>query len=151
MNAKGECETLMNEMMPLAEKMLSQFREFYPYGGYMKFNGEIVHVGAKEPGTDRPKSKDLIAILKNSFASLAETNQCKATAIVYDVVIPLPGRNRQSDAIQFCLDHVDNYSAEVFFPYQLADHKIVYEESFAQEGKYEIFGKRPRIKEQARV
>jgi hypothetical protein len=141
MSAKRECEILMNEMLPLAEKMLAQFGEFYPYGGYMKCNGEIVHVGAKEPETDRPKSKNLIAILQNSFRSLANTHQCKATAVVCDVVVPLPNETRTSDAIQVFLDHVDDYSAEVFFPYQIIDDQIVYAETFAQEGKYEVFGK----------
>jgi hypothetical protein len=142
MNAKIECEVLMNEMLPLGEKMLLQFSEFYPYAGYMKPDGEIVHVGAKEAGTDRAKSKDLIAILKRSFGNLARSNQCKATAIVYDVVIPLPDENRQSDAIQVCLDHADNYSAEFFLPYELIEGRVVYGEMFAQEGKYELFGKK---------
>jgi hypothetical protein len=30
---KQECEMLMNEMLSLAEDMLRQFGEFYPYGG----------------------------------------------------------------------------------------------------------------------
>ena len=141
MSPKQECEALMNDLMPLAEKMLKQFGEFYPYGGYMKSNGQIVHVGAKDPKTDRPKSKDLIAILKQSFRDLVEAGQCKATGIVYDVVIPLPSESRKSDAIQFCLDHADGYSAEVFFPYQLIDHQIIYGETFAQDGKHEIFGR----------
>jgi hypothetical protein len=105
----------------------------------MKFDGEIVHLGAKDPKTDRPKSSDLIAILKNSFRDLAKNNQCKATALVYNVVVPLSGRNRKSDAIQVCLDHVDNYSAEVFFPYRLGDKQIVYRQTLAQKGKNEIF------------
>jgi hypothetical protein len=142
MSAKRECETLMNEMLPVAEKMLAQFGEFYPYGGYIKCDGEIVHVGAKEPGTDRPKSKDLIATLKSSFRNLARTDQCKATAIVYDVVVPLPDENRKSDAIQICLDHANNYSAEIFLPYELIDGRVVYGAMFAQEGKYEVFGKK---------
>ena len=137
---KQECEMLMNEMLSLAEDMLRQFGEFYPYGGYMKFDGEIVHLGAKDPKTNRPKSRDLIAILKNSFRDLAKNNQCKATALVYNVVVTLSGRNRKSDAIQVCLDHVDNYSAEVFFPYRLGDKQIVYPQTFGQKGKNKIFG-----------
>jgi hypothetical protein len=140
MKAKQECETLMNEMLPLAEHMLKQFGEFYPYGGYMKCDGEVAHVGAEKPGTDRPKSKDLIGILKSSFRKLAKSKQCKATAIVYDVVVPLPKHNRKTDAIQFCLDHIDDYSAEVFFPYHVINDRIEYGETFAQQGKHEIFG-----------
>ena len=107
----------------------------------MKPDGEIVHVGAKDPNTDCPKSQDLIAILRNSFGDLAKNNRCKATALIYDVVVRSSGQNRKSDAIQVCLDHVDNYSAEVFFPYRVADKQVVYGQTFAQEGNYDIFGK----------
>jgi hypothetical protein len=132
----------MNEMLSLAEKMLDEYGEFYPYGAYMKQNGEIVHIGAKNPQTDRPKSKDLIAILKDSFRDLAKAKRCKATAIVYDVVVPLPNQNCSSDSIQVCLDHMDNYSAEVFFPYRLLNNEVVLAHAFAQEGRYEIFGRK---------
>jgi hypothetical protein len=70
-------------------RYVEAIRRVLPYGGYMKFDGEIVHLGAKDPKTDRPKSRDLIAILKNSFRDLAKNNQCKATALVYNVVVPL--------------------------------------------------------------
>jgi len=53
----------MNAILPLAEKMLREHGEFYPYGGYMQTSGEIVDVGAGEPDTDYPKSKDLIYVL----------------------------------------------------------------------------------------
>ncbi len=79
MNAKQESEKLMNAVLPLAEKMLRQYGEFYPYGGYMRQDGTIVDVGADDPDTDRPKSRDLIyrfastiqmAILPRSFSRI---------------------------------------------------------------------------------
>ena len=139
MNAKQESEKLMNAVLPLAEKMLRQYGEFYPYGGYMKPDGTIVDVGADDLDTDRPKSKDLIYVLQASFREMASTNECKAVAIVFDVTVNVPNSSRKSDAIQVCVDHADGYSAEVFFPYQIVNSEIVYEETFAQEGKHEIF------------
>ena len=140
MNAKQESEKLMNVLLPLAEKMLRQYGEFYPYGGYMKPDGTIVDVGAEDPDTDRPKSKDLLYVLRSSFREMADTNQCKAVAIVFGVAVNLPKSNRKSDAIQVCVEHADGYSAEVFFPYQISNNEIVYDETFAQAGKREIFG-----------
>jgi hypothetical protein len=140
MNAKQEAERLMNAMLPLAEKMLRQHGEFYPYGGYIKPDGEIVDVAAKDPDTERPKSKDLIYILRSSFREMASTNQCKAVAIVFDVAVTLPESNQKSDAIQVCVEHVEGYSAEVFFPYQIVSKEIVYGKTFAQQGKSDIFG-----------
>jgi hypothetical protein len=139
MNAKQESEKLMNTLLPLAERMLRQYGEFYPYGGYMKPDGVIVEVGAEDPDADHPKSKDLIYVLRSSFREMASTGQGKAVAIVFDVAITLPRSDRKSDAIQVCLDHAEGYSAEVFFPYQVINHEVVYGESFAQEGKHEIF------------
>ena len=139
MSAKQESERLINTVLPLAEKMLKQHGEFYPYGGYMKPDGTIVDVGAEDSDTDHPKSKDLIYVLRSSFREMAGTNQCKVVAIVFDVAVNLPESNRKSDAIQVCVDHADGYSAEVFFPYQIVNNEIVYEKTFAQEGKHEIF------------
>lgn len=139
MNAKQEAEKLMNAMLPLAERMLRQHREVYPYGGYMKLDGTIVDVGADDPETYHPKSGDLIYVLRSSLREIAGSKRCKAAAILFDAVIDLPESGHRGDAIQVCLEHVDGYSAEVFFPYQLINHDLVYGRTFAQEGKREIF------------
>lgn len=141
MNAKQESEKLMNAVLPLAEKMLKEYGEFYPYGGYMKPSGEIVDVGADDPDTDRPKSKDLIYVLRSSFQEMARAKQCKAVAIVFDVAVDLPGSHQKSDAIQVCVEHVNGYSAEAFFPYAIVNKEIIYGEAFAQQGKFVIFEK----------
>lgn len=141
MNPKQEAEVLVNELLPLAKRMLSEFGEFYPYGGYMKLDGEIVHVGARDPKTDHPKSKNLIRILKKSLSEIARNGQAKAIAIVFDVRISLPNSRDKTDAIQVYVEHAGNYSAEVFFPYRVANKEVILEEAFAQEGEYEFFGR----------
>ena len=139
MKAKQESETLINGLLPLAEKMLRQYGEFYPYGGYIKPDGKIVEMGADDPDTDRPKSKDLMYVLRASLQDLARNGDVKVAAIVFNVAVDLPGTERKSDAIQVCVEHVDGYSAEVFFPYEILDNELIYGETFAQEGKREIF------------
>ena len=139
MSAKQESETLMNALLPVAEEMLRQYGEFYPYGGYMKPDGTIVQVGASDPDTDHPKSKDLIYVLRSSLRDLAERDECKATAVVFDVTVTLPNSERKSDAIQVSLAHSEGYSAEVFFPYQFVENELVYGEMIAQQGKAEMF------------
>jgi hypothetical protein len=140
MNSKQESETLMNAMLPLAEKMLRQYGEFYPYGGYMKPDGTIVEVGATDPDTDHPKSKDLIYILRSSLQEVAERHECIAVAMVCDVIVTLPNSNHKSDAIQVCIEHSDHYSANVFFPYQLIENQLIYGATFAQPGKIDVLG-----------
>lgn len=139
MNAKQESEKLMNAVLPLAEKMLREYGEFYPYGGYMKPDGTIVEVGAEDPDTSHPKSRDLIYVLQSSLRELASAKQCMAAAVVFDVAVNLPSSNRKSDAIQICLDHANGDSVEVFFPYKIVNNQVVFGETFAQEGKREIF------------
>jgi hypothetical protein len=141
MSAKQESEVLMNALLPLAEKMLGQYGEFYPYGGYLKPDGTIVDVGASDPDTDHPKSKDLIYILRSSLQDLAGRNECKAVAIVFNVAVRLPNSDRRSDAIQVSLEHSEGYSMEVFFPYQIVENKVVYGETFAQQGKADVFAR----------
>ena len=49
-----------------------------------------------------------------------------------------------SDAIQFYLEHVESYSAEVFLPYSTGeDGQVVFGQIFAQEGGHEVFFRRP--------
>src|SRR5258707_213831 len=63
MDAKHESEALINELLPLARKMLREYGEFYPYAGYIRPDGKIVELGADDPDADRPKSKDFIFLL----------------------------------------------------------------------------------------
>jgi hypothetical protein len=141
MSGKSDCEKLMNAVLPIAKRMLSEFGEFYPYGGYMKPSGEIVHVGADDEETDHPKSKDLLYVLRHSFSEMAATSACKATAIVYDVRVVPPGTVEKSDAIEVCLEHVDGYSAEVFLPYEIGQGgRVTWGSMFAQQGERDIFG-----------
>lgn len=140
MNAKREAEKLMNELFPLAEKMLREYGEFYPYGGYMKPDGDIVEVGVESPKTDYPKSQGLISVLRDAFREQARRGECKCAALFFEVTVTPPGSHCKTSAIQVCVDHVEGYSAEVFFPYELSANKIVYGETFAQEGGHTIFG-----------
>jgi uncharacterized protein YuzB (UPF0349 family) len=141
MTPKQESETLMNAVLPVAENMLRRYGEFYPYGGYMTPGGDIVHVGGSDPDTDRPKSKDIIYILRSSLQEIARGSGCKATVVVFNVAVTLPNSDRRSDAIEVCLEHLDDYAAEVFLPYQLVDGEIVYGETFAQAGNHGVFAK----------
>jgi hypothetical protein len=139
MTPKEDCERLLNEVLPLAERMLGRHGEFYPFGGYIERDGNIVHLGAQDGDSDHPKPKDLIFVLRDTLQNLARTDRCDATALIFDVSIALPGSGRKGDAIQACLDHRDGYSAEVFFAYQIVGGEVVYGETFAQQGKGEIF------------
>jgi hypothetical protein len=139
---KQECERLMNALLPLAEKMLMQYGEFYPYGGYVAADGTITDIGGSILETDHPASRDLINLLRTSLRQIAIAKQCRAAAIIFDVTVPLPGCDAKSNAIQVCLDHVHGYSAEVFFPYAISRTGVLYGERFAQPGKHDLLNTR---------
>jgi hypothetical protein len=129
----------MNAALPFAEEMLATYGEFLPYGQAMAEDGKIVAVGATD-GREHPPSKDLIQILKDGFKAGAREGKYKATAIVYDIWIALPGTDMKSDAIAVSLNHRGGYSALVFFPYQLEGQQVVMGDVFAQEEENYVFG-----------
>jgi hypothetical protein len=74
-------------------------------------------------------------------ASWCEQNKCIATALAFDVAVALADSDEKSDAIQICVDHLREYSAEVLLPYDVVGDEVVYRETRAQKGKCEIFVK----------
>lgn len=136
---KEDCEHLMNSVLPLAEKMLKEHAEFYPYGGHMTSSGEIVHVGGKVDDTDHPKSQPIIDLLEGAFQKQAQSGEIRASAIVFDVRIKQPGTQEKTDAIQVCLDHREGYSVQVLFPYKITNGALLFGQTFAQRGAAKIF------------
>ena len=138
---KQDCEHLMQDILPLAKRMLADHGEFYPYGGMLRADREIVHVGAQEKGTDMPASRTLIDILQRHFREEAASNTIIASCLVFDVRIRRPGTSDKVDAIQVNLDHITDYSVEVIFPYGLEHGRLIVDEPFAQAGDGLIFGR----------
>jgi len=139
MQSKLEVEKLMNELVPFAKQMLAKHGEFYPFGGFIREGGQIVHVGVTDEETDMPKSSDQVFLLKEDFREKARNGECRAVGIVIDVRITPPGSSEKSDAIQISLDHQSGYSADVFYPYKKVHGSITYGAIFAQQGDGDIF------------
>jgi hypothetical protein len=136
--AKADCEAVMNVALPFAEEMLQKHGEFFPFGATMNAKGEISHVGGYD-GREHPPSADIIKLLKDGFRAGAKNGELKATALVYDVRVILPGSGEKSDAVAVSLNHRANYSVVVLFPYRIDGGKVVFGETFAQEGEADIF------------
>jgi hypothetical protein len=135
---KAECENLMDAVLPFAEQILQRNGEFFPYGGALRTTGEIVKLAGYD-GSEQPPSADVIRLLKQGFIQGAKSGKYKATALVYNVRVVLPSSGEKSDAIAVSLNHRDNYSLIVFFPYQLNAGKIAFGEVFAQKGGADVF------------
>lgn len=135
---KADCEALMNSVLPFAQQMLTTHGEFFPFGGAMRPDGELVSIAGYD-GNERPKSVDLIAQLKGGMIAAAREGEYKATAIVYDVRIKLPSTGEISDAIAVSLNHRDNYSVIVLIPYKIDAGKLIPGTTLAQRGEGDIF------------
>ena len=136
---KSDCEDVLNSVLPFAVEMLTQHREFFPFGGTMSADGQIVHTGGWT-GEEHPESTEVIELLEKGFRAGAVRGEYKATAIVYDIRTIPPGKQDKQDAIAVALDHRENYSAIVIFPYSFApDGQLDIETPFAMKGDSKIF------------
>lgn len=140
MTPKQEAELLMNDLLPFARQMLLQRGEFYPYGGLLREDGTVVHVGAENPLTDHPSSADLIESLRAQLRDRVKRREAKAAAIVFDARVTPPGTGHQSEAIEVLVQHRDSYCAEVFFPYRLKEGHLTFGQVFAQTCGTHILG-----------
>jgi hypothetical protein len=136
--AKSESERLLDAALPFAERMLSQHGEFFPYGYVLNARNEPEAVAIHD-GAEAPPSAAVIASLKRVFHEGARADRYLATALVYDARVSLPSSDKESDAIVVALDHRDQYSALVFFPYRVEKGRVVMGEVFAQRGPSEVF------------
>ncbi len=141
-HAKSECEELLNVLLPFAEELLAKHGEFFPFAATMNNLGGIAHV-AGYTGSEQPPSADVIALLKGAFREGARTSEYRATALAYDVRVQSPTNNAKCDAVAVELDHADEYSVVVYFPYTVNENRVEVGVPFAQEGSDEVFGQQP--------
>lgn len=125
--------------MLFAEEMLTKHQEFYPFGAIMDRSGQMGHVGGWT-GDEHPPSSDIIDLLRRSFRREAQQEECVATALVYDILTIPPGKDIKQDAIAVELDHHDDHSVIVAFPYSFdQEGELVLEEPFATKGEGRVF------------
>ncbi len=135
------CDRLMNAVIPFAEEMLTKHGEFYPYGGALGPDGEVVSIGVA--GDDEhPLSADVIRDLKAALVSGARNGKYVATAIAFDARIAMPNTGERSDAVAIALDHVEDYSIVVYIPYKIRSGAPEFGDPIAESGAAEIFGSR---------
>lgn len=137
-DARSECEALMQALVPHAEDMLTKHGAFLPFGGVTDTSGAVVHVAAYD-GTGQPTPIELIQRHREIFRTGGKEGNFRATALICDVRITHPDTGEATDAIHVFLDHRDNFSIEVVFPYRLDGIELAVSEPFAQDGEASIF------------
>jgi hypothetical protein len=135
---KADCHALMNFVLRFAKQMLTTQGAFFPFGGAMRPDGQLVAIGGCD-GNEHPQSVDVIALMNDGFIAAAREGEyanIKATAIVYDARVKLPSTEEKSDAIAVSLNH---RSVKVLYPYKIDSRKLVLGTVFAQKGEADIF------------
>lgn len=135
---KSDCQALIGSVLPFAEQMLTTPGAFIPFAGAIRADGQIVSIAGYDEN-EHPHSTNVIALMKDAFVAAARRGEYKATAIVYDVRVTLPSAEEESDAIAVSLNHRDNYSVVVLFPYKIDGGELIMGTVFTQEGEADIF------------
>ena len=138
MTPNQECEVLMNKMIIFSEQMLTKYGEFYPYGSVMN-NDQTIRAISYYDGNEKLQSQELIDNYIKLYKELAQKGEIKASAIIWDAKINSLEKNEKIDAVIVSLEHRDNYSVQVVFPYKMIKGKIIWEEVFAMKGLSNIF------------
>ncbi len=116
MKPEEEVELLLNEGIPFALEMLDKYGEFYPFALALDPKGTPLQIGI-DPGTERPESTQVLALLQEAMEKGAASGDYKATALVVDVALEGSEGVETTDAIQVGLEHRSGYSVNVFLPY----------------------------------
>lgn len=137
-DSKADCQALLDAVLPFAKRMLTDHGTFYPYGGAMRPDGQLVSVGAYD-GTEHPPPVEIARLLKKGFIDGAKKGEYKATALVADSRFTFAAGGEKTDAIAVSLNHRDNYSVTVIVPYKIDGGKLVLGTAVTQKGEGDVF------------
>jgi hypothetical protein len=136
---KEECQRLLDVLLPFAAQVLSEHGEFFPFGATMSAAGEI-EAAAGWTGDDKPPSAEIIGALEQAFRAGAKEGRYRATGLALDVRVAPPGQSDSCDAIACQLDHHDDYSIVVYYPYTRSESgELEVAPPFAGAGENAIF------------
>jgi len=129
----------MSSVLPIAEQMLIEHGSICPFGSTFVVDGQIARVGgwSESRSADRPA---LIAEFEAAFRDGAARGELIATALLESVSMVPPGKIAPEQAVSIRLDHRDDYSVVLAFPYRFsAAGELQIDEPFAADGSNGIF------------
>jgi hypothetical protein len=136
--AREECEDLLDLVMGSAEEMLQQYGEFFPFGSALTKSNELANSKAWDLEPD-DSAEQAVTRIMDGFKAMAQKGSIKACALVCNVNVVPPEHKNEVEAIAVHLEHLNQYSIVVFFPFRLENGDLFIDEPFAIEGKYEVF------------
>jgi len=129
----------MSSVLPVAEQMLLEHGTICPFGSTLSADGQIARVGGwSENGS--ANQPELIAEFEAAFRDGAARGELIATALLESVSMVPPGKLAPEQAVSIRLDHRDDYSVVLAFPYRFsAAGELQIDEPFAADGSNGIF------------
>src|SRR3989339_1115210 len=115
-SSKEESEAVLNALLPFAEQQLQKHGEFFPFAAVMLSNGQV-QILATYDGDEHPESQTVIDDTEKTFVRGAKNNEYIATGLAYMIGVTNLDNGGKEDAVCINLDHVDNYSVKVIYPY----------------------------------
>ncbi|TFG96467.1 MAG: hypothetical protein E4H11_03365 [Myxococcales bacterium] len=136
--AAEDARILVENAVAVGRIRLAREGSFHPFAFFMGADGRVQRVSPKQDAR-LPSPDDVLALLQQAFRERVQAGDCRAVAVVADVVIALPGGG-QSDALQVGVEHQDGYCANFFHPYERAtDGTIRFLEPISSERKGIVF------------
>lgn len=137
---KEEVEKLLNAIMPFAEQQLNKNKEFLPFAAVMLSTGEIQTVASGNEN-EHSEAQKVIDDIQKGLIEGAKNGEYLATGIAYLSLVTDPETKEKKDAVCINLDHKDNYSVKLFYPYSFNLHNgaVYFSDPIGSVGDDKIF------------
>ena len=136
--AAEDAKVLVENGVAVARSTLAKEGSFHPFAFFVAPDGRVQRVTPKRD-VALPAPDEALALLQAAFRQRAEAGECRAFAVVADVVIALPGGG-QSDALQVGVEHRSGYCQNFFHPYERrSDGTIRFGEPISSRRKGMVF------------
>jgi|SRR5438093_11493348 len=140
---REDTDELLDIVIKNAQRHLSKYGEFHPFGAAMGKDGKG-QLRAAYTGEEHPSPHDLIALLIDVFRVDARANKLRATALCINATVIDPRTGERTDAVEVRLEDVDGESADCYLPYSRSSkEQIEYGEIFAVRGSPSVFKRGP--------
>jgi hypothetical protein len=121
----------------LQKRILGEQHQLRPFGSTLSSDDRIAEVGTAVTAGAFDRAA-LLVELQHSFRDSAARGELKATALVYTA--QAEGLGALGTVVRVELDHRENYSIIVSFPYRFTDAgELVIDEPLGAEGAHGIF------------
>ena len=124
-NIKDDTQKLIDYAVDFANKLLTDYQEFYPFAATINLNGNIIMESCLD-GDDHPLSQDLITIFEPLLDNQLENCERRAYSLTYDVKVQKDDTNYKTDAIAVKIKHAETTDITVYyFAYRLTEQNKV--------------------------